>query len=144
MITNKTTVLKGKPTDRKWHLIDLEGKTLGRVCTEIATLLMGKNKITFSYHRDDGDYVVCINSDKIQVTGKKLNDKVYYWHTPWSGHLKSLTLKEMMNKDSRKVISHGVSKMLPKNKLRDLRLARLFVFTTSEHKYNDKIKNQNN
>ena len=141
MITNKTTVLKGKVTNRQWHLIDLEGKTLGRICTEIATLLMGKNKPTFSYHRDDGDYVVCINSNKILTTGNKLTDKEYRWHTPWSGHLKSLTLQEMMKKDSRKVIIHGVNNMLPKNKLRDVRLARLFVFTGSEHKYNDKFKN---
>ncbi len=136
---NNTTVLKGNDTKRKWHLIDLERKTLGRVCTEIADKLMGKSNLDFSFHRDDGDYVVCINSNKIKVTGKKLEDKIYYWHTPWSGHLKSLTLKDLLKRDSRKVITIGVSNMLPKNKLRALRLKRLFVFTGSEHKYNDKI-----
>lgn len=136
---NKTTVLKGDKVERKWHLIDLDGRILGRACTEIADKLMGKDKVNFSYHRDDGDYVVCINSNKIKVTGKKLEEKTYYWHTPWSGHLKSLVLKDLLKRDSRKVISIGVSNMLPKNKLRALRLKRLFVFTGSEHKYNDKI-----
>jgi len=136
---NKTTVLKGNNVERKWHLIDLEGKTLGRVCTIIAGILIGKDRVDFSYHRDDGDYVVCINSNKIKVTGKKLDDKKYYWHTAWSGHLKSLTLGELMKRDSRRVITSGVNNMLPKNKLRALRLKRLFVFTGSEHKYNDKF-----
>lgn len=136
---NKTTVLKGNNVERKWHLIDLEGKTLGRICTEIATILMGKDKTSFSYHRDDGDYVVCINSNKIHVTGQKVNDKLYRWHTAWSGHLKSLTFGELLKRDSRKIITIGVSNMLPKNKLRALRLKRLFVFTGSEHKYNDKF-----
>jgi len=137
---NNTTVLKGSNVDRKWHLIDLEGQTLGRACTQIAPLLMGKDKVTFSYHRDDGDYVVAINASKIAVTGKKLKDKIYYWHTAWSGHLKSLTLQEMMNKDPRRVIELGVKNMLPKNRLRDVRLTRLFIFVSSEHKYNDKFK----
>lgn len=136
---NNTTITKGSTVNRKWYLIDLEGKTLGRICTEIADKLMGKDNLTFSYHRDDGDYVVCINSNKIVTTGKKLKDKIYYWHTPWAGHLKSLTLAELLHKDSRKVISIGVSNMLPKNKLRALRMKRLFVFTGSEHKYNDKF-----
>jgi large subunit ribosomal protein L13 len=136
----KTSVLKGNNVDRKWHLIDLEGKTLGRICTEIAPLLMGKNKVTFSYHRDDGNYVVAINASKIVVTGKKLKDKIYYWHTAWSGHLKSLTLQEMMRKDPRRVIELGVKNMLPKNHLRDVRMTRLKIFVSSEHKYNDKFQ----
>jgi len=135
-----TTVLKGNTVDRKWHLIDLEGKTLGRACTEIAPLLMGKNKVTFSYHRDDGDYVVAINASKIVVTGKKLKDKIYYWHTAWTGHLKSLTLQEMMRKDPRRVIELGVKNMLPKNRLRDVRMTRLKIFVSSEHKHNDNFK----
>jgi large subunit ribosomal protein L13 len=135
----KTTVLKGSNVDRKWHLVDLKGKTLGRICTEIATILMGKDKPTFSYHRDDGDYVVAINSSEIVTTGKKLKDKIYYRHTAWSGHLKEATLAEMLKKDSRKVISHGVLGMLPKNKLRDVRMTRLKVFVGAEHKYADKF-----
>jgi len=136
----KTTVLKGNQVDRAWHLIDLSGQTLGRVCTQIAQILMGKDKVTFSYHRDDGDYVVAINSDNINVTGSKLKEKIYYHHTHWSGGLKELTLAEMLKKDSRKVITNGVYGMLPKNKLRDIRMTRLKIFVDANHPYTDKIK----
>ena len=136
----KTTVLKGNKVDRSWHLIDLSDQTLGRICTQIATLLIGKDKTTFSYHRDDGDYVVAINAENIKVTGKKLKEKIYYHHTHWSGGLKELTLAEMLKKDPRKVIAHGVYGMLPKNKLRDVRMTRLKVFVGTDHPYTDKIK----
>lgn len=136
----KTTVLKGNKVDRSWHLIDLSNQTLGRICTQIASLLMGKDKTTFSYHRDDGDYVVAVNAENIKVTGKKLKEKIYYHHTHWSGGLKELTLAEMLKKDPRKVISHGVYGMLPKNKLRDIRMTRLKVFVGADHPYTDKIK----
>jgi large subunit ribosomal protein L13 len=135
----KTTVLKGNKVDRKWHLIDLSGQTLGRVCTQIAQILMGKDKVTFSYHRDDGDYVVAINADKIQVTGSKLQDKIYRHHTHWSGGLREFTLAEMMKKDPREVIIRGVYGMIPKNKLRDTRITRLKVFVGSDHPYADKL-----
>ncbi len=135
----KTTVLKGNQVERVWHLIDLKGQTLGRVCTEIAQILMGKNKPTFSYHRDDGDYVVAINASEIQTTGKKLKQKIYRHHTHWSGGLRELSLGETMQKDPRKVIVSGVYGMLPKNKLRDQRMTRLKVFVGSEHKYADKF-----
>ena len=136
----KTTVLKGNQVDRDWHIIDLSNQTLGRICSQIATILMGKDKTTFSYHRDDGDYVVAINAENIKVTGKKLKEKIYYHHTHWSGGLKELTLAEMLKKDPRKVISHGVYGMLPKNKLRDVRMTRLKVFVGPDHPYSDKIK----
>lgn len=135
----KTTVLKGNNIEREWHLIDLKGQTLGRVCTQIAQLLMGKDKLTFSYHRDDGDYVVAINAAEIVTTGRKLKQKIYYHHTAWAGHLKELTLGELMRKDPRKVIEHGVYGMLPKNKLRDVRMTRLKVFVDSNHKYAEKF-----
>jgi len=135
----KTTVLKGNQVQRSWHLIDLSGQTLGRVCTQIAQILMGKDKPTFSYHRDDGDYVVAINATDIKVTGKKLKDKLYRHHTHWSGGLKELTLAELMQKDPREVIVHGVYGMLPKNKLRDVRMTRLKVFVGADHKYADKL-----
>jgi large subunit ribosomal protein L13 len=135
----KTTVLKGNQVERSWHLIDLSGQTLGRVCTQIAEILMGKDKVTFSYHRDDGDYVVAINAADIQVTGKKLKDKLYRHHTHWAGGLKEFTLAEMMAKDPREVIIHGVYGMLPKNKLRDIRITRLKVFVGSDHPYADKL-----
>lgn len=135
----KTTVLKGNQVDRSWHLIDLKGQTLGRICTQIASILMGKDKPTFSYHRDDGDYVVAINASEIQTTGRKLKQKIYRHHTHWSGGLRELSLGEMMVKDARKVIISGVYGMLPKNKLRDQRMTRLKVFVGPEHKYSDKF-----
>jgi large subunit ribosomal protein L13 len=135
----KTTVVKGSQIKRSWHLIDLSGQTLGRVCTQIAQILIGKNNPLFSYHRDDGDYVVAINATDIKVTGKKLKDKIYRHHTHWSGGLKELSLKEMLEKDPRKVIIHGVYGMLPKNKLRDRRITRLKVFVGATHPYADKL-----
>ncbi len=137
----KTTVTKGKIINRKWHLIDLKDQNLGRSCVKIAKLLIGKDNVNFSYNRDDGDYVIAINAKDIKVTGDKLKTKKYYWHTAWSGHLKSLRLEELLQRDCRKVIMLGVKNMLPKNKLRDDRLKRLKVFPTSEHKYSEKIKN---
>jgi large subunit ribosomal protein L13 len=136
----KTTVTKGNQVERSWYLIDLSEQTIGRVCSQIAQILIGKNKLTFSYHRDDGDYVVAINADKIQATGKKLRDKIYRHHTHWSGGLKELSLKEMLQKDSRQVIIKGVYGMLPKNKLRDRRITRLKVFVGADHPYADKLK----
>ena len=135
----KTTVTKGNQIKRSWHLVDLSDQTLGRVCTQIAQILMGKSNPAFSYHRDDGDYVVAINADKIQATGKKLTDKIYRHHTHWSGGLKELTLAEMLQKDSRQVIIRGVYGMLPKNKLRDRRITRLKVFVGDQHPYADKL-----
>ena len=135
----KTTVTKGNQVKRSWQLVDLSGQTLGRVCTQIAQILMGKNSPNFSYHRDDGDYVVAINAADIKVTGSKLKDKIYRHHTHWSGGLKELTLSEMLQKDPREVIIHGVYGMLPKNKLRDRRITRLKVFVGSDHPYTDKL-----
>lgn len=136
---SKTTVLKGSNPVRSWVLVDLSGKTLGRAATEIAAVLMGKNKATFSYHRDDGDYVVAINAKDIVVTGKKLKQKIYYHHTAFSGHLKEMSLKELMLKDPRKVIEFAVHGMLPKNHLRPLRMRRLKISANAEHKYTEKL-----
>jgi large subunit ribosomal protein L13 len=100
---------------------------------------MGKDKLAFSYHRDDGDYVVAINAADIKVTGNKLKEKLYRHHTHWAGGLKELTLAEMMQKDPRLVITRGVYGMLPKNKLRDIRITRLKVFVGADHPYTDKL-----
>jgi large subunit ribosomal protein L13 len=136
----KTTVTQGNSFDRSWHLVDLQGKTLGRICVEIASLLQGKNKVDYSPNRDAGDYVVAINAKDIVVTGNKLKEKVYYHHTGYAGHLRELTLGQLMEKDPRQVISHGVMGMLPKNKLRASRMTRLKIFVNAENPYNDKIK----
>lgn len=134
-----TTIQKGNNPKREWHLVDLSGKTLGRVATEIAALLTGKNKPTFSYHRDDGDYVVAINAKDIVFTGKKLKQKIYYHHTAFSGHLKELSLKEQMVKDPSKVIEQAVYGMMPKNSLRSKRIRRLKIFADSQHTFADKL-----
>jgi large subunit ribosomal protein L13 len=136
----KSTIVKEKEIKRSWHLIDLAGKTLGRISVEIARLLMGKDKPSFSFNRDDGDYVVAINARKIVTTGNKLKNKIYYHHSAFTGHLSEMSLKNLLEKDARLVISHGVAGMLPKNTFRSRRLARLKIFNDSDHTYADKIK----
>lgn len=135
----KTTVTKGNIINRSWHLVDLENKTLGRVCVEIANILMGKNKVDFSPNRDAGDYVVAINASKVIVTGNKAKEKIYYSYSGFPGGLKELTFSELLARDPARLISHGVAGMMPKNKLRDKRLTRLKVFVGPDHSYNEKI-----
>lgn len=126
-----------KPTEvqRKWYVIDASQLPLGRLSTYVATLLTGKGKPMFTAHIDCGDYVVIINSDKLIVTGNKLEDKMYYRHSGYPGGLKSATLKEVMTKDSTKAVIHSIRGMLPVNKLRDERLKRLKVYPGSEHNH---------
>ncbi|MGB9911395.1 MAG: 50S ribosomal protein L13 [Microgenomates group bacterium] len=136
----KTPTVKEKEIKREWHLIDAKGKILGRLATQIAQLLIGKHKPYFVPHLDCGDWVVVINAKKIKVTGRKEEQKVYTRYSGYPDGLKKITLKEQMTKDPRKVIIHAVSGMLPKNKLRDKRLARLKVFVDENHPYQDKFK----
>ena len=126
-----------KPTDveRKWYVIDASEAPLGRISTQVATLLTGKGKTQFTKHIDCGDFVIVINTDKLVVTGNKLEDKMYYKHSGFPGGLKELQLKEKMAKDSTEVIFKAVRGMLPVNKLRDGRLARLKIYAGSEHNH---------
>lgn len=126
-----------KPTDvsRQWYVVDASDAPLGRLSTRIATLLTGKGKPQFSHHIDCGDYVVVINADQLRVTGDKMDKKIYYRHSPYPGGLKETPLKKQMEKDSTAVIIHAVRGMLPVNKLRDGRLARLKVYAGSEHNH---------
>lgn len=130
--------------DRAWHLIDLEGQTLGRVATKIAVLLVGKLKVSQNLNHDWGDYVVAINSDKIKVTGNKLKQKIYYHHSGYPGNLKELSLKSLLEKDSTKVLELAVKNMLPKNKLRRSRLSRLKIFKDEKHNFSAQLKNAKN
>jgi len=123
-----------------WHLIDANGQILGRLASEIATLLIGKNKPYFVPHLDCGDYVVVINAKEIKVTGKKETQKQYYRHSGYPGGFRQVTLKEQMAKDPRKIIEHAVAGMLPKNKLKDKRLVRLKIFIDEKHPYGEKVK----
>ena len=129
----KCYIQKPSEDQRKWHLIDAEGKTLGRLSTEIAKLLRGKHKVTFTPHVDGGDYVVVINADKIEVTGKKRDNKVYRHHTGYIGNLKEINFKKLQEKKPEEIIRLSVSGMLPKNKLRAPMMKRLRIFAGSEH-----------
>lgn len=126
-----------KPSDvtRKWYVVDASETTLGRVATQVATLLTGKGKPMFTSHIDCGDFVVVINADKLQVTGAKMTDKMYYNHSGYPGGLRERQLKDVVEKDSTEVIRQAVRGMLPGNKLRDGRLARLKIYGGAEHNH---------
>lgn len=126
-----------KPSDvtRKWYVIDASQAPLGRVATQIATLLTGKGKPMFTHHIDTGDFVVVINAQDTVVTGKKLEDKRYYHHSHFPGGLKEATLKEKMEQDPTHALFHAVRGMLPVNKLRDARLERLKIYAGPEHRH---------
>jgi len=138
----QTKPTKLQDIKREWHLIDLKDKTLGRIATDIAKLLMGKNKPYFVRNLDCGDYVVAINSKKVAVTGKKETDKVYHRHSGYPGGKKEETLDKLRQRKPNEIIRHAVKGMLPQNKLRDRMLKRLFAFPGEEHKYQDKFKSQ--
>lgn len=126
-----------KPADvtRKWYVIDASEAPLGRVATRIATLLTGKEKPMFTAHIDCGDYVVVTNAANIQVTGNKMDKKMYYHHSHYPGGLKEATLTEKMEKDPTHALYHAVRGMLPVNKLRDARLERLKIYAGAEHNH---------
>lgn len=124
-----------KGNERKWYTVDATWKTLGRLATEIAVILKGKNKPSYVPHLDNGDYVVVTNCDKFKVTGKKVTDKMYYRHTGYLGGLKEISLEDLLTKKPTKALEFAVSGMLPKNKLRKGMLSRLKLFTWDEHTY---------
>ncbi|MFC1627112.1 50S ribosomal protein L13 [Patescibacteria group bacterium] len=136
----KTFSTTPKDIKRDWHLVDAKDQILGRLATKVSKLLIGKNKLYFTPHLDCGDYIVLINSDNVQVTGRKAQQKTYYRHSNFPGGLKSITFEEQLKKDSRKIIENAVKKMLPQNKLRDPRLRRLKIFKNDQHIYQDKFK----
>ncbi|PIU33105.1 50S ribosomal protein L13 [Candidatus Woesebacteria bacterium CG_4_10_14_0_2_um_filter_39_14] len=139
-MTFKTRVTKAKEIKREWHLINAQDQILGRMAVEIAALLMGKNKPSFVPYLDGGDYVVVINAAKVKVSGRKAENKLYYRHSGYPGGFKKVTFAQQMAKDPTQIIRHAVEGMLPKNKLRDQRLARLKVFIDEKHNYEDKFK----
>jgi len=126
-----------KPSDvtRKWYVIDASQAPLGRVATQIATLLTGKDKPMFTQHIDVGDYVVVINAAQVQVTGDKMDTKMYYRHSMYPGGLKEATMREKQAKDPTYAVFHAVRGMLPVNKLRDGRLDRLKIYADAEHNH---------
>ena len=119
--------------ERKWYVVDAEGCTLGRLASNVASVLRGKNKPVFTPHVDTGDYVIIINADKVKVTGKKLGQKIYYSHSDYVGGMKETTLKEMMAKKPEKVVELAVKGMLPKGPLGRQMYSKLHVYAGPEH-----------
>ncbi|MGE3521785.1 MAG: 50S ribosomal protein L13 [Candidatus Dadabacteria bacterium] len=119
--------------EKKWYIIDGEGKTVGRLSTKIAMILRGKDKPQFTPHADIGDFVIVVNADKVKFTGKKWEQKKYYWHTGYPGGIKSITADDLMKKKPGEILRKAVWGMLPKNKMQDKLISRLKVYTGNEH-----------
>ncbi len=134
-MNNTTHSVKAKEIEKKWYILDAANKPLGRVATEAARLLRGKHKPTYSTHLDCGDNVIILNSDKIVLTGNKLNNKVYRHHSEYMTGLKEISYKDLMAKNSEKAVMLAVKGMLPKNSLGRQMLTKLRVFKGSEHNH---------
>ena len=128
-----TFMAKGHEVERKWLVIDAEGQTLGRLASEVAAILRGKNKPTFTPNVDTGDHVIILNAEKIHLTGNKLNDKIYYRHTQFTGGLKQRTALEMRTKYPTKMLELAIKGMLPKNSLGRQMFGKLHVYAGAEH-----------
>jgi large subunit ribosomal protein L13 len=135
METMKTYMAKPGELAQKWHLIDARGKVLGRLASEVARILRGKDKPEFTPHVDTGDFVIVINAAAIRLTGNKVSDKVYYHHTGYPGGIKSMTAGEMLEKKPEEVVNLAVKGMLPKNKLGRKLMKKLKVYPGSDHRH---------
>ena len=131
----KTFMANPATIERKWYVVDAIGLTLGRLSSEVAKILRGKNKPIFTPHEDTGDYVIIVNAEKIAVTGKKLNQKIYYNHSDYVGGMKETDLKTMLAKKPERVIELAVKGMLPKGPLGRSMIKKLFVYAGPEHKH---------
>lgn len=129
----KTYMANPDKIERKWYVVDAEGCTLGRMASEIAKVLRGKNKPEFTPHVDTGDYVIVVNADKVKVTGKKLQQKIYYNHSDYVGGMRETTLAEMMTKKPESVVELAVKGMLPKGPLGRSMITKLHVYAGPEH-----------
>ena len=131
----KSFMANPSKVERKWYVVDAEGKTLGRLASEVANVLRGKKKPIYTPHIDTGDYVIVVNAEKVKTTGKKLNQKKYYHHSEYVGGMKETTLKDMLQKKPEYVITHAVKGMLPKGPLGRQMLRKLHVYAGPEHKH---------
>ncbi len=129
----KTYMANPDKIEKKWYVVDAEGQTLGRLCAEVAKVLRGKNKPEFTPHVDTGDYVVVINAAKVKVTGRKLDQKIYYHHSDYVGGMKETTLRQMMEKKPEAVVELAVKGMLPKGPLGRAMYKKLHVYAGPEH-----------
>lgn len=128
-----TFMQKKETINRKWYVIDAEGETLGRLATKAATILRGKHKVTYTPHVDCGDYVIIINASKVKLTGKKLEDKMYYNHSGYPGGLRERNAKEMINNYPEEMVERAIKGMLPHNRLGRKMGKKLFVYAGAEH-----------
>jgi len=131
----KTYMPNQSQVERKWYVVDAEGQTLGRLSTEIANVIRGKKKPIYTPHADCGDYVIVVNAEKIKVTGKKLDQKIYYHHSEYVGGMKETNLKTMLEKHPERVIEHAVKGMLPKGPLGRAMYKKLFVYAGPDHEH---------
>ncbi len=130
-----TYMPKKDEIERKWYVVDASEYTLGRMTSEIAKILRGKHKPIYTPHMDTGDYVIVINAEKVKVTGKKVDQKMYYHHSDYVGGMKENNLREMLDKHPERVIEHAVKGMLPKGTLGRQMYRKLFVYAGPEHKH---------
>ncbi len=133
MATGRTYSAKPGEVPRNWYLVDARGKVLGRLASEVATVLRGKRKPQFTPHVDTGDFVIVVNAEKVRLTGKKLKQKVYYRASGYPGGLKATTADDMLKKHPKRVIQHAVRGMLPKSKLGDALYRKLKVYAGDKH-----------
>ena len=131
----KTFMQTKETVDRKWYVVDAEGKTLGRLASQVATVLKGKHKPTYTSHIDCGDYVIIINAEKVKLTGNKLDDKMYYNHSGYPGGLRERTAKVMIEKYPTEMIERAVKGMLPKGRLGRQMYKKLFVYAGENHEH---------
>jgi len=129
----KTYMARSQDIDKKWHVVDAEGKAVGRLATKVATILRGKDKPQFTPHADCGDFVIVINAGKVNFTGKKWSQKTYYRHTGYPGGLRSITAEKLFEKKPEEIIKKAVWGMLPKNKWQKKLILRLKIYTGDEH-----------
>ena len=142
--STKPYITRASELKPAWHVMDAEGKTLGRFSSEIAVLLQGKHKPIWVPHLNTGDYVIVLNAEKIRVTGRKLQQKKYYRHSGYPGGLKEQTLEKVLQKKPTRVITHAVKGMLPKNAMGRKMLSRLKVYAGSEHPHDAQMKGHEN
>lgn len=135
----KTYSLKAKEVERRWHVVDAEGRLLGRLASEVAQLLRGKHRPTFTPHMDNGDFVIIVNAAKIKVTGDKLRQKIYYRHSGYPGGLKETSLARMLETRPERVLQAAVKGMLPHNRLSRRILRHLKVYGGSEHPHEAQV-----
>ena len=131
----KSFVAKPHEVERKWYVIDAEGKTLGRLSTEVASILRGKKKPIYTPHVDTGDYVIVINAEKVEVTGNKRKDKMYKHHTGFPGGLREVSFEKLQAKKPEEILRHSIKGMMPKGKLGRQMYKKLKVYAGSEHKH---------